>query len=206
MAFDEALAEQFRARDEVISGGPGCVFTVEHPPALTIGRRGAREDVLWSDEQLAGAGVAMFDTPRGGQVTLHAPGQLVIYPVVHVGRRIRAHLETLAAVTIELLEGLGVADPRYRPNQPGVWVGEAKIASIGVHISRGVAVQGLSVNFGVDRSLFAALVSCGMPEVHMVNATEVGGRPLAIEDAALEWTERYANRVGLPIAWLRRPR
>lgn len=201
LAFDRALELQLAHRERVLEGDPGCVFTVEHPPSLTVGRRGRRSDVLWSEDELVGRGVSVFETPRGGEVTLHAPGQLVIYPVVYVGRRIRAQLETLASVTIEMLADLGVSGARYRPDQPGVWVGDDKIASMGLHIRQGVAVQGLSVNLHVDPELFGALVSCGMPEVRIVNAIDVGGRVIAVDEAAKEWTERYAKRVDMAVKW-----
>jgi lipoyl(octanoyl) transferase len=196
MAFEPALRLQLEAREALVSGEGGPVlFLVEHPPTLTIGRRGRREDILWSDEQLAAQGVAVCDTPRGGEVTLHAPGQLVSYPIVHVGRRIREHLVDLAEVTCSLLAALGVNGTEFRMEHPGVWLGERKLASIGVHISRGVSVQGLSLNLDVDPALFSALVSCGMRGVDVVSAARVGGRPISVPDAARLWAALYAERI-----------
>ena len=202
MAFEPALRLQLEARDALVAGtGPATLFLVEHPPTLTIGRRGRREDVLWTDEQLATQGMVVCDTPRGGEVTLHAPGQLVCYPIVAVGRRIREHLVDLAEVTRELLAELGLTDTEFRMEHPGVWSGERKLASIGVHISRGVSVQGLSLNLDVDRTLFAALVSCGMRSVEVVSATTLGARPIALADAATRWAELYATRIGVQLEW-----
>jgi lipoyl(octanoyl) transferase len=202
MAFEPALELQLRAREALVAEqGPPTLFLVEHPPTLTIGRRGRREDILWSDELLAAQGVAVCDTPRGGEVTLHAPGQLVCYPIVHVGRRIREHLVDLGEVTCTLLAELGVDGTQFRMEHPGVWAGERKLASIGVHISRGVSVQGLSLNLDVDPSLFSALVSCGMRGIDVVSATGVGGRPIAVCDAATRWAELYAERIGTSLAW-----
>lgn len=202
MAFEPALRLQLEARDALIAGeGPPTLFLVEHPPTLTIGRRGRREDVLWSDDQLAERGVAVCDTPRGGEVTLHAPGQLVTYPVVHIGRRIRGHLVDLAEVTCALLAELGVEGTEFRMEHPGVWLGERKLASIGVHISRGVTVQGLSLNLDVDRALFSALVSCGMRGVDVVSAVHVGGRPIEIVEAARRWAELYATKIDAHLDW-----
>jgi lipoyl(octanoyl) transferase len=202
MAFEPALRLQLEARDALVAGeGAPTLFLVEHPPTLTIGRRGRRDDVLWSDEQLAAQGVAVCDTPRGGEVTLHAPGQLVAYPVVQVGRRIREHLVDLAEVTCALLGELGVGGVVFRMEHPGVWLGERKLASIGVHISRGVSVQGLSLNLDVDRALFSALVSCGMRGVELVSAVNVGGRAIPVSEAAHRWAELYAARVGATLDW-----
>jgi lipoate-protein ligase B len=197
MAFDEALRLQLAAREALVAGsGPPTLFLVEHPAVVTVGRRGKRADVLWSDDELAAAGMAVADTPRGGELTLHAPGQLVAYPVVVVGRRIRGHLLDLAGATIDLLEELGVRGGEFRIEHPGVWIGEAKIASIGIHISRGVSVQGLSMNLDVDAALFGALVSCGMRDVRMVNVRDFGVEPPSVADAARRWGEHYRRRAG----------
>lgn len=177
------------------------MFLVEHAPVLTIGRRGNREDVLWSDEQLAAQGVEVVETPRGGQVTLHAPGQLVCYPVIRVGRQIRQHLVNLGETTVELLENLGVEGPEFRMEHPGVWVGHAKVSSIGVHISRGIAVQGLSVNLDVDPRFLTALVSCGLRGVDVVSARQLGAEPIDVEDAAGRWADIWARRTGVDLHW-----
>jgi len=169
---------------------------------LTLGRRGSRQDVLWSDEELDRRGIAVCDTPRGGQVTLHAPGQLVVYPVVRVGREIRQHLRALGEVTIALVEELGVESATFSWEHPGVWAGESKIASVGIHVSRGVAIQGLSLNLRVDHSLFAALVSCGLPGVPIRNVVDVGGRDVGIEQAARRWAALYANHTRQALHWV----
>jgi lipoate-protein ligase B len=185
----------------VAGEGAPTLYLVEHPPVLTVGRRGSRDDILWSDEQLAAHGVAVVETPRGGQVTLHAPGQLVCYPVIHVGRQIRQHLINLGETTVEFLRSLGVPDPEFRMEHPGVWVGHVKVSSIGVHISRGVAIQGLSVNLDVDTGLFAALVSCGLRGVDVVSVRQLGGEVIDVADAARRWAQLWAERTGAQLQW-----
>ncbi len=199
--FAEALELQLAAREAVIGGGPQTLLLVEHPPTFTIGRRGKREDILWSDEELARRGVEMLETPRGGEVTLHAPGQLVAYPILHIGRKIRAHLEHLGAATVATLQELGVEGAEFRMDNPGVWIAAKKIASIGVHISRGVSVQGLSLNLAVDPTLFEGLVSCGMRSVQMVSARDYGARPDPLEEVAGRWAVHFAGAAGLRLAW-----
>jgi lipoate-protein ligase B len=200
MAFDEALRLQLAAREDLVADrGPPTLFLVEHPAVVTVGRRGRRDDVLWTDDELAAAGMSIADSPRGGELTLHAPGQLVAYPVVHVGRRIRGHLLDLAGATIDLLEELGVSGSEFRLEHPGVWIGDGKIASIGIHISRGVAVQGLSMNLAVEPSLFAALVSCGMRDVRMLNVRDFGVETPSVADAARRWADHYAVRAGFSL-------
>jgi lipoyl(octanoyl) transferase len=200
-SFADALALQLTARDELVAGGEPTLFLVEHPPVLTLGRRASPEDILWTDEQLAAAGVEVAETPRGGQVTLHAPGQLVAYPVVHVGRKIREHIVRLGRVATNLLAELGVTGHEFRMEHPGVWLGDRKLASIGIHVSRGVSIQGISLNLDVDPGLFAALVSCGLHGVEVTSATAVGGRKISVEAAARRFAELFAEDAGISLRW-----
>jgi lipoyl(octanoyl) transferase len=205
MDFAEALALQLRVREAVIAGASAPVLLlVEHPPTLTLGRRGRREDVLWSDAQLAAFGVTVVETPRGGQTTLHAPGQLVVYPVVPIGLQVRVHVTNLGACAVALLSDLGV-EAEFRTDPLGVWIGERKVGSIGVHVSRGVTVQGLALNLDVDARLFAALVSCGMPGVSMTNAAAEGARVLAIDEAARRYAAHWGARTGRSLRWRASP-
>jgi len=148
--FAPVLELQFETREALIAEeGPATILLVEHPPTLTLGRRGERSDVLWSPAALAAQGVEVCESPRGGQVTLHAPGQLVAYPIVRIGWRIREHITRLGRVTVRYLLELGVEGAEFRLEHPGVWVGPSKLASIGVHVSRGVTVQGIAINLCV---------------------------------------------------------
>lgn len=202
-AFADCLDEQLRIREAVAAGtSPETLLMVEHPATLTLGRRATREDVLWTDEQLAAEQVAVCETPRGGEVTLHAPGQLVAYPVVHVGRKIREHILRMADVTMALFAELGVDGTEFRMDHPGVWRGATKMASIGVHISRGISVQGMSINLDVAPHLFGSLVSCGLPEVRMTSVAAVSPTPLpAMPELARRWAAHYADRAGYQLDW-----
>lgn len=201
MAFEEALQRQIAAREAVLAGAPGIIFLVEHPPVLTLGRRARIEDVLWSPEQRAAYGMTVCEAPRGGEVTLHGPGQLVAYPVIHVGRRIRDHIVRLGAAAIELLREIGVEGCEFRMEHPGVWRGEEKLASIGVHVSRGVTIQGVSVNLDVDPILLTSLVSCGLRGVRVTSAVRVGGRALSVEAAGRRYAALFAGLLGAPLQW-----
>jgi len=201
--FASCLEEQLRTREAVADGtAPETLFMVEHPPTLTLGRRASREDVLWTDEQLAAEQVEVCETPRGGEVTLHAPGQLVAYPVVRVGRKIREHIVRMAEVTMALFEQLGVDGTEFRMEHPGVWRGSTKMASIGIHISRGISVQGMSINLDVAPRLFGSLISCGLPDVRMTSVTDVSRAPLPpMAELARRWAEEYARRAGYSLTW-----
>lgn len=199
--FAEVLALQLATREAVIAGGPATLLLVEHPPVLTLGRRASPEDILWSDEQLAAAGMAVVEAPRGGQVTLHAPGQLVAYPVVPIGRKIREHIVRLGETARDLLHELGVEGCEFRMEHPGVWLGARKLGSIGVHLSRGVTVQGLALNLDVDPALFGALVSCGLRGVEVTSARALGGQAIGVEAAARRYAALFAASAGLDLRW-----
>jgi lipoate-protein ligase B len=196
--FADCLEDQLRLRDGISAGDqPETLILVEHPPTLTLGRRASREDILWDAAQLERAGMAVCETPRGGELTLHAPGQLVCYPIVRVGRQIRRHIVDMAEATIEVVEELGVRDAEFRMEHPGVWVGSRKLASIGIHVSRGIAVQGLSLNVRTESHLFAALVSCGLPEVTMTTIeAETTGPVPSLDSLALRWADAFVARTG----------
>ena len=202
--FAPVLEQQLALRDAIAAGkAPASILLVEHPPVLTLGRRGARNDVLWSPEQLAARGVEVCETPRGGQVTLHAPGQLVAYPILRIGWRVRAHIVRLGRVATAMFTELGVSGAEFRLDHPGVWVGPHKIASIGVHVSRGITVQGIAMNLEVEPALFGSLVSCGMEGPPVVrNARDFGARTVSLPEAARRWAELFAADVGAPMEWI----
>ncbi len=145
------------------------LLLVEHdPPVITVSRRpGAREHLLASPAQLELSGVEVAETDRGGDITCHAPGQLVAYPILDLnalGLRSRSYLRFLEQVVIDLLAGWGI-DGRRDETATGVWVGDApgaKICAIGVRISRWVSMHGFALNVTTDLSLFELIVPCGL--------------------------------------------
>lgn len=199
--FAEVLTLQTTAREEVVAGAPPTIFLVEHPPVLTLGRRADPADILWSEAERAAVGMTVIEAPRGGEVTLHAPGQLVVYPVVAVGRKIREHIVRLGEVAVTLLAELGVEGCEFRMEHPGVWLGARKLGSIGVHVSRGVAVQGLSLNLDVDPKLLTSLVSCGLRGTEVSSAVAVGGRAIGVEEAARRYALLFARSAGYALEW-----
>src|SRR5947199_8533725 len=142
--YAEAVEMQHAARAALKAGeGPERFLLLEHPHVYTLGRNASAEDVLAGPEQLAARGVEVAECDRGGQVTYHGPGQLVGYPVVNLSpdrRDIRRYVRDLPQVLIRTLAGYGIAaEPRDGQEYIGVWAGEEKIASRGVHLSRWIA-------------------------------------------------------------------
>ena len=177
--YGEALDLQERLRaarqeDEL----PDLLLTLEHPPVYTRGRRSAADELPLGDEWYAARGVEIVDTDRGGKVTYHGPGQLVGYPIVRVDDVV-AYVRRLEGALVAALAEEGVA-ARTRPHDghrfTGVWVGERKIASIGVHLSRGVSTHGFAVNVDNDLEPFGWIVPCGLDGVQMTSLVVESGR------------------------------
>ena len=137
---------------------------LEHPHVITLGRNGHMENLLASDEILGRAGIAFHPTDRGGDVTYHGPGQLVGYPILDLRewkRDVGAYVRAVEQTIIDTLADYGIAAGRI-PKLTGVWVGERKIAAIGVHISRWVTSHGFALNVSTDLSYFQYIVPCGL--------------------------------------------
>jgi lipoate-protein ligase B len=162
-AFDiqQQLVEQ-RKQGE----GVDTLLFVEHPHVVTIGRNGKENHVLASEEILARSGIDLYETDRGGDVTYHGPGQIVGYPILDLRewrRDVRAYFRGVEQSLIDALAGFGIEAGRVpEPGHEGVWVRGAKIAAIGIHISRWITSHGFALNVDTDLSYFQYIVPCGL--------------------------------------------
>jgi lipoyl(octanoyl) transferase len=150
---------------------PDTLLALEHPPTYTRGRRSGAQDLPFPESFYEHKGIEVHATNRGGKVTYHAPGQLVGYPIMGVQDVVR-HVRTIEAAIVAALAQLGVAArarPQDGPDYTGVWVQERKIASIGVHVQRGVASHGFAVNVANDLEPFSWVLACGLPHVQMTS-------------------------------------
>jgi lipoate-protein ligase B len=168
--YTEAAALQERLRDRVRAGElPETMLLLEHPPVYTVGRRTTEADL-----PLPSVGIEVVSTPRGGQLTYHGPGQLVGYPIMRV-ENVPAFILTMERAIVAALADAGLeAGTRLGHKHVGVWVGERKIASVGVHISQGVSAHGFAVNVDDDLAPFGQVVACGLPEVQMTSLAAEG--------------------------------
>lgn len=169
MGYRDALAVQHQLVDRRKLGeGADTLLFVEHPHVITIGRNGKEHNVLASMDVLARTGIDVFESDRGGDVTYHGPGQVVGYPILDLRewkRDVHAYFNSLEQALIDALAALGVNARRDgRRGYEGVWVGEAKIAAIGVHISRWITSHGFALNLSTDLSYFKYIVPCGLSE------------------------------------------
>ncbi len=178
VALQERLLERRRDADE------DYLVLLEHPPVITLGRRGRTEHLLASPDELAARGIEFEESGRGGDVTFHGPGQLVGYPILdltHLGRDLHAYLRHLEEVLLRTLGAFGIAGERL-PGKTGVWVDGAKIASIGVGVRRWIAWHGFALNVSTDLSGFGAIVPCGLPDVSMTTLERIVGRCVPLKE------------------------
>lgn len=174
VGYRDAVAMQHRIRDAVRSGdGEERLLLLEHPHVYTLGRNASHDDVLVSRAWLEAQGVTVEECDRGGQVTYHGPGQLVGYPILDLSpdrRDVRRYVRDLQEVLIRTLAELGI-EGRRREGKDfiGVWVGDRKIASIGVHLKRWITTHGFALNVAPDLSYFTRIVPCGLTDVQMTS-------------------------------------
>jgi lipoyl(octanoyl) transferase len=166
LAVQEAIAARRRAREL-----PDTLLLLEHPPVFTRGRRSLPGELTLGESFYRARGIEVVSTDRGGRVTYHGPGQLVGYPLMGV-TDVVAHLRTIEDAIVVALTEEGVAArsrPQDGPDYTGVWVASRKIASLGVHVSRGVSTHGFAVNVATDLEPFRWVVACGLPDVEMTS-------------------------------------
>jgi lipoyl(octanoyl) transferase len=182
-----AAVEIMEARRAAVAAGePEAIFLCEHDPVITLGRGADRANVLFGRTELDARGVAVVDSTRGGDVTYHGPGQLMVYPVVRLRRGIVAYLEVVAGVLAEVAAELGAGGAAWRRQPAGLWLGGRKLAACGLHVSRGVAIHGFAFDVSSPADAWRAIVPCGLGRGITVSLAELVGRtPDVAEVAAL---------------------
>ncbi len=176
--YRDALQLQDRIRARRQAGElPDTLLLLEHPPVYTRGRRSRADELARGADFYRARGIEVVATDRGGRLTYHGPGQLVGYPIVSAPDVV-AHLRKLEHAIVEALAEEGLR-ARSRagdgPDYTGVWVEDRKLASLGVHVSRGIATHGFAVNVENDLQPFSWVVACGLPDVEMTSlAAELG--------------------------------
>ncbi|MBI2822784.1 MAG: lipoyl synthase [Acidobacteria bacterium] len=166
-------------------GGPGTVIFVEHPPVITLGRAGRRGSLLASETELKVRGIDLVHSNRGGDVTCHAPGQLVVYPILNLSlwkRDVHGYLRALEEVALRTLSDVGIRGHRS-PLGSGIWadhprLGACKIASVGVHLSRWITSHGLALNVCNSLKPFQWIIPCGLQGVKVTSVSDLLGHPI----------------------------
>ena len=188
------------------------LLLLEHPPVITLGRNAQVSNVLASPESLAQRGVELFDIDRGGDVTFHGPGQLVAYPIFDL-RSFEPKLgavefvRRLEEVLIRTCGDFGIGTQRIK-GLTGVWTyampkkPEAKIAAIGVHISRSVTTHGFALNVSTDLDFFSLIVPCGITGKPVTSMERELQKPLTLEEVAIAASRNFGRVFQSQMLWL----
>ena len=162
---------------------PDVLLILEHPHVITLGRRGNRSHLIASSEALEGMKIPVFHVERGGDVTYHGPGQIVAYPILNLkeyGYWVVRYVSELEEIVLRVLGDFGI-EGRRDPLNRGVWVGEEKIASVGVAIKRRVSLHGIALNYETDLRFFDLINACGLKEKKMTSMAKILGKSIPRE-------------------------
>jgi lipoyl(octanoyl) transferase len=178
---------------------PDTLLLLEHPHVITLGSGAHEENVLVSADERAARGIELFATGRGGDVTYHGPGQLVGYPILDLKPDrcdLHRYLRDLEQVLIQVLAFYGLAADR-KDGLTGVWVGDRKLAAIGVRVSSGwITSHGFALNVSTDLSLFGTIVPCGIRDHGVGSIAQELGRPVEMDEVERVVVERMAAVFG----------
>ena len=189
MPYAEALDLQRSLVQQRQAGAIGDVLLlVEHPPVLTLGVRGdgGRRHILATSDELSSRGIDIFETGRGGDITYHGPGQMVGYPIIDLKpdrQDVHRYVRDLEEVLIRVASSFGIESARVA-GCTGVWVGDEKLAAIGVRIARWVTSHGFALNVSTDLDRFKLIVPCGIANKGVTSLSKLLGRavdPLEVE-------------------------
>jgi lipoyl(octanoyl) transferase len=194
--YDEALELQLRLRDLRQAGAIGdTLLLLEHPPVYTRGRRTEPSDLPMGEDWYRAQGIEIHDADRGGRVTYHGPGQLVGYPIMQISD-VPAYVHTMEGAVVAALADEGI-EAEVRDGLTGIWAGEGKIGSIGVHVNRGVTTHGFAVNVDNDLQPFEWVVPCGLDGVRMTSVSKESGRADGIGCFRKRVAYRFAQAYGM---------
>ena len=207
MPYEEALDLQRDLHRRRRAGDIGdVVLALEHDPVFTVGRSGSLSSLLVPPERLETEGIRLIEIERGGDMTYHGPGQLVVYPILDLrghGKDVKGYVRRLEETAIKTLDEFGITATR-RPGYPGVWTGVRKIASIGVYVKGWVTLHGLALNVDVNPEHFAMINPCGLgvETVSMVELAPPGSldRPVALPHVLRVFARRMEDVFGWAFA------
>jgi lipoyl(octanoyl) transferase len=181
LRMQEQAVEQLRAGD-----GSERLFLIEHPHVFTLGRGANSSNILASQEQLLSHSIEVHETGRGGDVTYHGPGQLVGYPIINLKPDrcdVHRYVRDIEDVLIRTIADFGVTGGRIK-GLTGVWVGNEKIAAIGVRIARWITSHGFALNVNTDLSYFQMIVPCGITDKGVTSMSRLLGRRIDMQEVA----------------------
>lgn len=203
LPYGEALDMQMRLCKLKKQGyEPDVLLLLEHPPTITLGRNGKRQNLLAGEAELRRRGVDLWEADRGGDITYHGPGQLVGYPILALGhseRDVHQYMRNLEESLIRVLAGFGIEAGRNE-RYTGVWTPEGKIAALGVHISRWITRHGFALNVSTDLSYYDLIVPCGIVGKGVTSIERQLGRSLEMREVASVYVKAFGDVFGRRMA------
>lgn len=200
--YDVALNRQFELVAAVLSDEiAGAIMTLQHEPCLTLGRHADRKFLLGSETSLRHEGISLIDTDRGGEVTAHNPGQLVIYPILPIKKFAlspKKLVHILLSCVVDYLEGLGLT-ARIDDERPGVWLEDAKICAVGIRIKSRVSMHGIALNVTNDLSIFSKIVPCGIADAGVTRLQDHVSPCPPLEEIGRTIVELLSRKLSAPV-------
>ncbi len=204
MEFREAYLLQKSIRDKVTEGKVSeTILLMEHLPVITIGKSGNTENVLVPGKELAGNGISLFFTDRGGDVTFHGPGQLVIYPIIDLrqrGKDAHKYVSGLEETAIRTLGDYSITGTRD-DSHAGIWVGNNEIAAIGISLSKWVTMHGMALNVNNDLHPFSLINPCGFADRGAVSMSQILSRELPVIDVTEKFLKHFEDVFETCLEW-----
>jgi lipoyl(octanoyl) transferase len=185
MGYQAAWDRQLEIHAEVLEGGEDTLILVEHPAVFTLGANFHPENLRFSEAELIAKGNEIVRTDRGGDVTFHGPNQQVIYPIFDLnrhGKDLHRFIRNLEETMLLTLREFGVEGRRFPPHT-GAWLGDEKVAAIGIKVKRWVSLHGIALNCNNDLEPFSWIVPCGIEGYGVTSLSQILGREVTINDA-----------------------
>lgn len=202
IGYAQALDLQKKIVDEVIfQKAPHTLIVCRHPHTVTLSRRSNKENLLVEPSEFQRLGLEIFSTDRGGDVTYHGPGQVVVYPIFDLRqdkRDLHLYLRNLEEIIIRPLRDRYGLNAYHRRGFTGVWVGPYKVASIGIAVRHWVAYHGIALNVSVDKKFFSLIRSCGL-DAKMASLNDFFYEAMPLEEAEAVLVESFENIFNLKL-------
>ena len=204
--IDYAAAYEIQERlwsRNVAGEGPDALLVLSHPPTFTIGKSGKLDNLLVDREEMAERGLPVFFTDRGGDITYHGPGQVVAYPILDLrkrGKDVHRYIYELQEVIIRTLADLSIGAERDEKHV-GVWVGDEKVAAIGVRIRRWVTMHGLALNVDPVMEHFSFINPCGIIDRGVTSISNLLGRETPLQGVAERLVHHFGEVFAVQIEW-----
>lgn len=196
--YSAGLKLQAKAAERCRATGEETLLLLEHDPVFTLGRNAGRSEILFTPEKCRELEISIFETDRGGRVTYHGPGQLVGYPILNLSpdrKDVKRYVTDLEETIIRTLRSLGIDSARspLKERVTSVWVGNDKIAAIGIHVSRWITTHGFALNVTTNLEHFLGIIPCGISDGGVTSIERITGRRIELDDVADELVRQFAE-------------